>query len=156
MTRRDAQGQESAPPLHSAAFTFLVKANAAPPLAEIRSMISAFMASPSRSEHEQACVLLIIEEWATNLSKHGCISGTRQVATVTLKNFGYSVGIRLEDDCLPFDPTQFGQPELEADLEGRQIGGLGVHLIRSLVEELRYRRENGKNIWEMVRRIDAP
>jgi anti-sigma regulatory factor (Ser/Thr protein kinase) len=114
------------------------------------------MRSPLRSEHDRHRLLLIVEEWLTNLINHGCVDGRTHLASLTLTNLGPTVRIRLEDDCPAFDPTALPPPPADADLERRSVGGLGVHLILSLVEQFRYERRGEKNIWEMVRRIDTP
>jgi hypothetical protein len=49
------------------------------------------------------------------------------------------------DDGQPFDPLGLPALDLDAAAEERTIGGLGVHMFRSLVEGARYRREGGRN-----------
>jgi anti-sigma regulatory factor (Ser/Thr protein kinase) len=43
--------------------------------------------------------------------------------------------------------------DVRMPLEQRSIGGLGIHLVRSLMDELEYRREEGKNLFRMKKRI---
>ncbi len=100
--------------------------------------------------------MLIVEEWLTNLVTHGCLEPGAHIASMTLTTQGDLLRIRLEDDCPPFDPTAWPQPALDVDVAERETGGLGVHLIRSLVKEFRYSRTDGRNVWELERRIDTP
>ena len=54
--------------------------------------------------------------------------------------------IEIIDDGRPFDPlSDTPPPVLEGSIEDRPIGGLGVHLVRELMDELHYRREQGRN-----------
>lgn len=52
----------------------------------------------------------------------------------------------LSDDGTPFDPFAMETPDLEAELDERRIGGLGVHLVRSMMDEVRYERTNDRNV----------
>ncbi|MFY7958618.1 MAG: ATP-binding protein [Elsteraceae bacterium] len=156
MTRHLPAAQADAPPTHAAALTFSVRKASSPPVELARRTIRAFLQNPQRSERDQHCIQLIVEEWLTNLVNHGCVEGRTHLASMTLTNLGATVRIRLEDDCAAFDPTALPSPSLDVDLEQRGIGGLGVHLIRSLVEQFSYERRGDKNIWELIRRIDTP
>jgi len=57
------------------------------------------------------------------------------------------------DDGRAFDPLQVAAPDLAAPLEERAIGGLGVHLMRHLVDDIRYRRDGGRNHLIFTKRI---
>lgn len=63
-----------------------------------------------------------------------------------------SVSLEVEDDGLPFNPLQTAPPPLPDQLEDAPIGGLGIHLIRSLLDECHYRREAGRNHLTMLAR----
>ena len=54
--------------------------------------------------------------------------------------------IEIIDSGIPFDVTARTDPDLTADVEERKIGGLGIFLIRKMVDEVKYRRENDQNI----------
>ena len=47
------------------------------------------------------------------------------------------------------------QPDLTSAVEDRPVGGLGIHLVRSLMERVEYRRESGKNYLTMSKRLGA-
>ena len=58
----------------------------------------------------------------------------------------------VEDDGIAFDPTrQAPPPVLEADLDDRVIGGLGLHMVRRLTDEQRYARIGNRNVMEISR-----
>jgi serine/threonine-protein kinase RsbW len=61
--------------------------------------------------------------------------------------------ITMRDHGLPFDPASVKPPNLTADLSERQIGGLGVYLMRKLMDEVRYEslRDDG-NLLTLVKR----
>jgi serine/threonine-protein kinase RsbW len=142
--------------MHTAALTFNINKALPPPQHQVRETVSKFLGNSIRLNANAEFLNLIIEEWLTNLTAHGCLEQTEHVASMMLTDLGSVIKIRLEDDCPAFDPTALPTPHLEAPLEERQVGGLGVHMIRSLVSQVRYQRVDGKNLWELERQIDTP
>jgi serine/threonine-protein kinase RsbW len=142
--------------MHTAALTFNINKAAPPPHGQVRETISKFLGNSVRLNANAEFLILIIEEWLTNLTAHGCLDQTEHVASMMLTDLGSVIKIRLEDDCLPFDPTALPAPHLKASLGEQPVGGLGVHLIRSLIGQLHYQRVDGKNLWELERQIDRP
>jgi len=61
--------------------------------------------------------------------------------------------IQLMDDGLPFDPTE--HTPNNKTIDERQIGGMGIHLIRQIVDEMHYERKKGKNILRMVKSLNC-
>ena len=55
----------------------------------------------------------------------------------------------LRDEGLAYDPTQTPDPDLDASLEDRAIGGLGVFLAGKVFSSMHYRREDGANVLEL-------
>jgi serine/threonine-protein kinase RsbW len=58
--------------------------------------------------------------------------------------------VEFRDKGIPFDVTAQAEPDLDASLPDRKVGGLGVFLIRKLVDEVRYRREEDHNVLTFV------
>jgi serine/threonine-protein kinase RsbW len=58
--------------------------------------------------------------------------------------------IEFIDDGIPFDISSVPDPDVTADTNTRKIGGLGILLIKKMADEVRYRRENGRNILELI------
>ena len=59
----------------------------------------------------------------------------------------------ISDSGIPFDPTQQAEPDLTLSAEERAIGGLGIHLVRQIMDEVRYERKEDKNILTLVKKI---
>ena len=64
------------------------------------------------------------------------------------------VWVAVEDDGRPFNPLDMAVPDLEQPLEERQIGGLGIHLVRKVMDSLEYTRRQGKNRLVMKKHIE--
>jgi anti-sigma regulatory factor (Ser/Thr protein kinase) len=56
-----------------------------------------------------------------------------------------AIQIAIEDDGIPFNPLNMKKPEISTPLRERQVGGLGIHLIRSLMDQVAYQRSKNKN-----------
>lgn len=64
-----------------------------------------------------------------------------------------SVSARVCDDGVAFDPTAAPEVDTTVPLAERPIGGLGIHMMRRLCDRLSYRREDGANCLELVKRL---
>lgn len=99
---------------------------------------------------------LCLDELTTNVVKYAhADDGTRKIH-ITLASDPNLITIEMMDNGPPFDPLHDApQPDLEASLEDRRIGGLGIHFVRTLMDEVRYRREQDRNHLTMIKRRSA-
>ena len=67
---------------------------------------------------------------------------------------GKRLVITIADDGVPFNPFLQEKPDTSADIDERQIGGLGIHLVRSVMDEYDYQRHINKNVVTLVKLID--
>lgn len=90
---------------------------------------------------ETAQVLdLALDEFVSNVIKYAYEDDDEHVITVRLHIETAQVWMEIEDDGREFDPREAPEPDLSAPLEERQIGGLGVYLVRQMSREMTYRR----------------
>ena len=97
-------------------------------------------------------VNLVIEELVLNIMDHGRKpDDTGSEIDITLTSGAESVTIEISDDGIEFDPLKDAPvPDVDAPIQDRPIGGLGVHFARTLMDEFTYRREDGKNHLTLV------
>jgi anti-sigma regulatory factor (Ser/Thr protein kinase) len=89
---------------------------------------------------------LAADELATNVIVHGYGEGNPGVLTIDGGVDQESVWLRLIDSAPPFDPnTQSPPADVQTPLRERRPGGLGLHLVRSVVDEFRYEFVDGQN-----------
>ncbi len=115
-------------------------------LPAVESALEAFVEENDLPPRTGYTLALIVEELVTNIVKYGYAgadAGPLKL-TVTLAD-GRVVGT-LVDAGAPFDPTAMQTPDVEAAMEDRHIGGLGVHLVRTMSEDFSYRRDDGHNV----------
>ena len=59
----------------------------------------------------------------------------------------------ISDSGIPFDPTKQKPADTTLSAEERAIGGLGIHLVRQLMDEVTYSREENKNVLTLIKKI---
>jgi anti-sigma regulatory factor (Ser/Thr protein kinase) len=94
---------------------------------------------------------LAVEEAITNIINHGYKNAIGEIIISCRINL-YLAEIRIRDNAPRFDPLSLPEPKLDDTIEDRKIGGLGVFLIRQVMDEISYRYENGQNILVMIKR----
>lgn len=98
-------------------------------------------------------VNLALDEVVTNVVRHGFEDAKDQEVVACIVAKPAEVTTEVSDSGREFDPLAVPPPNLDAPLSERTLGGLGIHLIRSLMDVVEYRRENGKNVLTMRKRI---
>jgi len=96
---------------------------------------------------------LVIEEAITNVVFYAYDDKLPHLIDIDFELDGNEFTIVISDDGRPFDPTQKTDPDISLSVDDRQIGGLGIFLIRKIMDEVSYRRENKKNVLTLVKSI---
>jgi len=97
-------------------------------------------------------ICLAIDEVATNVIMYAYPGGRGKIH-LALRRDGDMLRVTITDHGVPFDPTQSAAPDLARPLEERPVGGLGIHLARSMVDEITYRRAGDANILMMTAQV---
>ncbi len=96
---------------------------------------------------------LALEELVSNIIIHGFEDKNEHEITVGIGIKEEELIVEISDDAKYFNPLEHPEPEIEKPIEERDIGGLGVHIVRNIMDELNYRREHGKNILVMKKKL---
>lgn len=100
-------------------------------------------------------VKLILEELAMNVINYGNRGGTEPIE-IRLANQGETITLQISDVGQPFDPLREAlAPDLSLSLEERPIGGLGLYLVKTMVDEMHYQWEDGRNHLTLITRVLA-
>jgi serine/threonine-protein kinase RsbW len=62
-----------------------------------------------------------------------------------------SICFIISDNGIPFNPLDKEDPDIEASIEDRQVGGLGIFLIKNMMDEVYYERKDDKNLLRLVK-----
>jgi anti-sigma regulatory factor (Ser/Thr protein kinase) len=89
---------------------------------------------------------LVAEEVLTNIVKYAYGSIDEHPVELRLSASSRSVRMEFRDEGAPFNPLEAPGRDLRPPLEEREIGGLGVHLVKSLVDDARYARDGDCNV----------
>lgn len=93
---------------------------------------------------------LAVEEALANVCLHAYQDGTGEVEVRCVRINQDHIGIEIIDTGMPFDLTASPPPDLTADPAQRQVGGLGLVLIRALMDGVAYHREGAQNILSLT------
>lgn len=94
---------------------------------------------------------LAVEEACCNVIEHA-YAGKGGEFSITFETRGHDVVITLRDRGQPFDPGQVAEPDMDRPLAERPIGGLGIHLMYQLMDEVRFTFSEDGNTLVMVKR----
>lgn len=86
-----------------------------------------------------------LDEILSNILRNGFGDGRPHRIDVTLSVDARTLRAEIEDDCAPFDPLAVPPPDLGGSLQERRVGGLGIHFVRTLMDQVSYARADGRN-----------
>jgi len=93
---------------------------------------------------------LCANEAVANIISHGYPKGGAHEIALRFFRNGDSICLEIEDDGIPFDPTDAALPDQPECLERAPIGGLGIGLIRKTMHECYYARRDGRNVLRLI------
>ena len=120
--------------------------------------LDAFSASEGLPRETVWPLQVSLDEIVANIVSHAAVGRTVAGFDVWFRRDGESIEIVVADDGPPFDPLARASPDVTAPLEARQPGGLGIMLVKSLMDDVRYERTT-RNVLTIRKRInsgDAP
>jgi serine/threonine-protein kinase RsbW len=95
-----------------------------------------------------ARLMVAFDELLSNIVNHG--DGTIELC-ISLANG--SLAATIADDGPPFDPLARATPDLDLGIDQRKVGGLGIHLVREMMDGLAYAYENGRNLLKLTKTL---
>ena len=114
-------------------------------LDRLAELVAAFCRDIGR-EAQTAAFNLCAEEIVTNVVLHGYAGEPGHPIAVELRADADRISCRVIDEGIAFDPTAEPDADLTSVLEDRPIGGLGRHLVSTMMDEFRYCRDDGRNV----------
>jgi anti-sigma regulatory factor (Ser/Thr protein kinase) len=98
---------------------------------------------------------LALDEVLTNVISYAYEDDGTHEIEVHLEVEDEDVVVEVTDDGRPFDPLSVAAADIDLSLEERPIGGLGIHLVRRVMDHVEYRRDGDSNVLTMRKRIGA-
>jgi len=127
-------------------------------LHHLNAFLGAFWARHALPPRDAMRVELGLEEVFINVVTHGLKGADPETSQVTVDLLldDARLELAIEDPGPPFDPLHGGTPvDTTSDMETRHLGGLGIHLVRTLLDDVRYERLGDRNRLTMTARLDG-
>lgn len=118
-------------------------------LAEIRSFVAKHAHEHGFSERQISDIQLAVDEACTNIIKHAYSFDSTKKFTIELEFDGSQLSITLTDRGQGFNPDRYKKPDLKKQIEKKKRGGMGVYLIKSLMDDVSYSANTDKNVLRM-------
>jgi anti-sigma regulatory factor (Ser/Thr protein kinase) len=106
----------------------------------------------------EACITdvnICLDELFTNIVSYGFEDDLAHIIRFAMDLDNQVLTLSIEDEGVPFNPLEKKDPEVPADLIDVRIGGLGIHIVRKLMDDIRYKRKQGKNKLTMKKSISV-
>ena len=91
----------------------------------------------------------------TNIISYGFKDDEEHVIKVTLTPDKDELFLCIEDDGMPFNPIDFETPDVSCSVEECKIGGLGIHIMKKLMDDVCYERCGEKNVLNLKKKLGA-
>ncbi len=122
-------------------------------LDEIREFVAGVARQGGFNDKEIYSLQLAADEAASNIIEHAYEGINDGLIRITCDMQGNEIVITMHDDGKSFNPSNVKQPNLKANLSERQIGGLGLYLMRKLMDKVQYESTPGEgNLLTMRKR----
>lgn len=109
-------------------------------IGEVFAFLESFVDGQKIDEKTAFCINLVVEELFTNMVRHNEGGGDRIALSIDRQNDRVHLEL-IDFDVEPFDPKTAEVPSVDAGIEERRPGGLGIYLVKQMVDELNYAYE---------------
>jgi serine/threonine-protein kinase RsbW len=124
-------------------------------LSELRSFLQRTLTLYSLTENEKHQVTLAVEEVCANLiiHSHGC--NPNDQIQLEVKNMNEGLIFEITDQGMAFNILEYKVPDIKKVLVERKKGGLGIILVRRIMDEIEFESNNGKNVCRLIKRLQS-
>ena len=127
-------------------------ANRLEEIERLAGVIEAFSAKHHLPDAVAFAFNLSLDELVTNVILYAFPDVQEHAIDVRLRLQAGVLHAEISDDGRPFDPLSVPPPNLDAPIEERRIGGLGLHIVREMMDTIEYAREGGRNVLRLSKR----
>jgi serine/threonine-protein kinase RsbW len=138
-------GWAAARPRMSASLS-LTLANRMDEVSRLVALLASFSARAGLSEDLAFRLTITLDEAVTNVIEHAYDDAAAHEIGLSVRWDGASLTAVIEDDGRLFDPLQVPRPDIDAPIDERRSGGLGVYLVRAFAQTVEYRRVGTRNV----------
>ena len=135
-------------------YCFELKSN----LSELKLLCSHLEDYGRMMELSRKCLFEInlgLVELFTNIISYGFEDKSEHQIKFTFAKDNDKLVVKMEDDGVPFNPLEVETPDMSQDLDSINIGGMGIHLVKKMMDDIDYQRAEGKNRLVLTKCLDA-
>ena len=122
-------------------------------VARVHATFAEFAEMHAVPEAARRGMSVVLDDLLANMVSYGLADRPDGTVTVDVVLHPDRLVVTLTDDGKPFDPLARAAPDTTLAVETRPIGGLGLHLVRKLVHDVSYRRQDNHNVVVLVKRL---
>jgi serine/threonine-protein kinase RsbW/sigma-B regulation protein RsbU (phosphoserine phosphatase) len=134
----------------------LTMASAPGEVARVNAAFTAFAEAHAVPAAIRRSLNVALDELLQNAIVHGLAGrpGGDGAVTIAVELLPDRLTLTLTDDGQPFNPLDTAVPDTARPVAERPVGGLGIHLVRQLMDEVHYHRQGGRNVVVLVKRLE--
>lgn len=121
-------------------------------LADVNTFIENQLDAAGCTPANQMKIMVAIEELFVNIAHYG-YDGSDGKVVLGIDFIGEDMLLTLKDNGKPFNPLEKADPDVTLSAEERDIGGLGIFMVKKSMDDVQYRYEDGYNIITIKKRI---
>ena len=89
---------------------------------------------------------LVVDDIVANIVNYAYTESDDDMLDVEIESNDTELSVTFKDKGIPFNPLDVEAPDVDSDISERQLGGLGIFLVRQMMDKVEYQYENGYNV----------
>jgi sigma-B regulation protein RsbU (phosphoserine phosphatase) len=98
-------------------------------------------------------LLIALDELINNIISYGYVGDSEHEIVFRAHVSATTLTVVIEDDGKPFNPLDLETPDTEADVEDRELGGLGIHIVKEIMDTVAYERRGERNVLTLTAQL---
>lgn len=119
----------------------------------VATALDAYAVAEGVSDEVRRALLVVLDDLLMNVVTHGMAGRADGQVAIAVTVADPWIELVIRDDGAPFDPLMRAAPDVTRSVDARGIGGLGIHLVRRLMDEVSYRRVGTENVITLRKRM---
>lgn len=121
-------------------------------LAKVRNFVAKYATECGFKKQDVADIRLAVDEAYTNIIKHSYKYDDNKSVDIELGYNGNEFWVSLLDTGEAFDPSSYSEPDVRQQIKNKKRGGVGVYLIKKLMDDVRYLNQGATNVIRMSKK----
>lgn len=121
-------------------------------LSEVRDFVAKHASNFGFKKQDVADIRLAVDEAYTNIIKHAYNNDPKQSVDIKLGYNSSEFWVSLQDTGRSFDPSNYTKPNVKRQIKQKKRGGVGVYLIKKLMDDVEYQNKGTVNVIRMVKK----